>query len=180
MSGKSSLQMIKQYLGEKDFIAAAERLTSLSKQGWSSASLAKELGLTDAMVRHHVRIADKLHDDVKELCTEGKLKLGHARVIASFPYAEQCELADRVIKQSMSVRQLENLRKHGELRDDDPDAKYYLQLAQDLSDQLGHPLSISPNRTQPGSGFIRIQYFDLDDFDTVCKRIGLEIPGDEF
>lgn len=180
MSGKSSLQMIRQHLREKDYIAAAERLASLSKQGWSSASLAKELEITDAMVRHHVRIADKLHDEVKQICSSGKLKLGHARVIASFPHEEQCDLATRVIKQSLSVRQLENLRKHGELRSDDPDAKYYLQLAQDLSDQLGHPLSISPNRTQAGSGFIRIQYFDLDDFDTVCKRIGLALPSEEF
>lgn len=180
MAANKSLELVRKDLSQGLFVQAGERLTSLSKQGWSSATLSHELDISDAMVRHHVRIADRLHDEVKLMCEAGQLKFGHARVVASFVIEDQLELAQRAVSQHLSVRQLESLRKHGELKDTDPDANYYHNLAQDLSEQLGHPLSITPTRTHPGSGFIRIQYFDTDDFDTVCKKIGLRLEQDEF
>ena len=120
----------------------------------------------------------KLSEPVKQLVRQGKLTAGHARLLAGQPNAEA--IAQEIVAKGWSVRQLEDdMRKAGErqARDVRREGKGHTSGAKDadtralekrLSDTLGLDVSID-HRGKGGT--LHIKYKDLDQLDTVLKKL---------
>lgn len=121
-----------------------------------------------------------LPDSVQRLVSEGKLSMGHARALVNAPDAKV--LAERVIAEGLSVRQIETIlravkppRAAGKKKpkeksisrlDKDADT---IALEKDLSLALGLTVSIEFNSDE--SGELRLQYKTLEQLDDICHRL---------
>ena len=123
-------------------------------------------------MRHYVRIARLLSPETEELCYQNDfLSVGHAKLLASHSPADQIRLARHVLAKHWSVHQLQ---RHIKGQAERPPSTYYQQLSETLSEQLGHPLLVSPNSGSNTSGTIVFKYHTLDDFDGLCHRLGID------
>lgn len=114
---------------------------------------------------------------VQTLVSEGKLSMGHARALVTVEDAEA--VAQRILNEGLSVRQVEALAKKGNKPRKKPSAgtkKYKLDkdadtvaLENDLSLALGLTVSIEFNSDE--SGELRLHYKTLDQLDDVCQRL---------
>jgi ParB family chromosome partitioning protein len=120
----------------------------------------------------------KLSEPVKQLVRQGKLSAGHARLLVGQPNAEA--IAQEIVAKGWSVRQLEDdMRKDGaaQARAVKREGKGHISGAKDadtralekrLSDTLGLDVSID-HRGKGGT--LHIKYKDLDQLDTVLKKL---------
>src|SRR5690606_17187352 len=99
----------------------AEAYRALQRQlGLTQAELAARLGEDRSTVANFVRLLD-LCPPVQEKVRDGTLPLGHAKVLAGVSdEAEQLRLADLILKQNLSVRNLERLVKGETLEEEAP------------------------------------------------------------
>ena len=121
-----------------------------------------------------------LPDSVQKLVNEGKLSMGHARALITAEDAES--IAEKIISEGLSVRQVEILSKKGKAKpnvshrsspkggsyklDKDPDT---IALEKDLSLALGLTVSIEFNNDD--SGELRLIYKSLEQLDDICQRL---------
>jgi ParB family chromosome partitioning protein len=118
----------------------------------------------------------KLSEPVKQLVRQGKLSAGHARLLVGQPNAEA--IAQETVAKGWSVRQLEDdMRKAGAAQARAVKHKGKGAAAKDadtralerrLSDTLGLEVSID-HRGKGGT--LHIKYTDLDQLDTVLKKL---------
>jgi len=88
--------------------ATAYRLL-LEKLGVTQAELASRLGEERSSIANFVRLLD-LPPTVQQLVRDGKLSLGHAKLLAGVPdMLQQQRLAELAVKQELSVRNLEQV-----------------------------------------------------------------------
>lgn len=117
-----------------------------------------------------------LPDQVRHWVAEGKLTMGHARALIPLKDAEAVAL--RIIREGLSVRQVEALVRKGRSnprtksskplrRDKDGDT---IALENDLSRSLGLTVIIDFNEDE--SGELRVQYKSLEQLDDICRRLG--------
>lgn len=79
------------------------------KFGYSHEEIAARLGLDRSTVTNTVRLL-RLSPEIQELVENKKLSPGHARAILAFQTAEaQNQLAEKIIKNGLSVRQAERM-----------------------------------------------------------------------
>jgi ParB family chromosome partitioning protein len=139
--------------------------------------IAEAVGRSRAAVSNLLRLHD-LHEDVKDLLTEGKVEMGHARALLSLSVDQQPLAALKVVSQSLSVRGTEALVKKMlspeksvdesvfELETNNPDIRY---LEQQLSDKLGAKVVIS--HATSGRGRVEIGYNSVDELDGILGHI---------
>ncbi|MEM8500687.1 MAG: hypothetical protein AAF542_21920 [Pseudomonadota bacterium] len=153
------------------FLDRCESMLRAVESGDSCASIARRDGFSSSLVRHTVRLARKLSTETKALCRQRvELSMGHARVLASLDAKDQEEFARRVLAHGWSVRQLEDrIRRPDE---NVPDS-YFDRLSEHMSEQFGHPITVTQDRSAPRNGRIIIRYVGFDDFDNVCSKLGV-------
>lgn len=91
-------------------IEEAEAYESLiQKLHFTQEELAVRLGKSRSHIANYIRLLS-LPSDVREQITSGKLSMGHGRALLSLKVQRQMSLmAQRVMKEGLSVRQLEKL-----------------------------------------------------------------------
>lgn len=91
-------------------IEEAEAYESLiQKLHFTQEELAMRLGKSRSHIANYIRLLS-LPSDVREQITSGKLSMGHGRALLSLKVQRQMSLmAQRVMKESLSVRQLEKI-----------------------------------------------------------------------
>jgi ParB family chromosome partitioning protein len=72
--------------------------------------VAETIGRSRAWVSNLLRLLD-LPEDVQALVAEGQIDMGHARALLALPRNDRASTAQRVVKQQLSVRYIENLSK---------------------------------------------------------------------
>jgi ParB family chromosome partitioning protein len=109
---------------------------------------------------------------VQELLMSGAIDMGHARALLPLPGAMQIQIAQRVARKDLSVRETERLAqnslkppKNAETAAPDRDV---LRLQEELSDALGAQVEIHANKK--GAGKIQIRFGDLDQLDGILQR----------
>jgi ParB family transcriptional regulator, chromosome partitioning protein len=133
--------------------------------------LAEKVGKSRAVVTNALRLLE-LSAEVKELVTANQLSAGHARALLSLNHTQQQQLAEKIIKQGLSVRATERLvanilNKKPPLQTRiDKDILYLQQL---LSEKLNTPVKIHHN-TKTGSGHLNIAYSSLEELDGILQR----------
>ena len=145
--------------------------------GHTQAVLADIVGKSRSHVTNLLRLLD-LPASVQTLVESGALSMGHARALVGAADAEA--LAERAVKQGLSVRALEALVSGGKTKPkaprttppsaaNDPNSD---ALEEQLAESLGMPVAL---QVAPGasSGSLTIRFADLDQLDLLCSKLGV-------
>jgi ParB family transcriptional regulator, chromosome partitioning protein len=91
-------------------IEAAEGYALLQqKHGLSHEEIAERLGLDRSTITNTLRLL-RLPSEVQQMLAEGKISAGHARALLGLESAAaQIQLAELIVKQGLSVREVEHL-----------------------------------------------------------------------
>ncbi len=133
--------------------------------------IADAVGKSRATVSNLLRLLD-LHNDVKTLLGNGFLEMGHARALLSLAGDKQIEIANRVVKQGLTVRAVEKLIKELGHEKKPPQKKLdtdTLRLQEQLTEKTGAKVTI--NHQQNGKGKLIISYTSLEELDGIISRI---------
>lgn len=163
-------------------IDRAEAYRALMEQlGLTQAELAERLGEDRSSLANYLRLLD-LPDAVRHRVKEGQLSLGHGKLLAGVSDASaQARLADAVINQGLSVRNLERMIKAGETAPAPtgrvprlaPSA-HIQDLEKSLAVQLGLRVQVKAS-PRKGRGKLVLHYNSLEQFDELMGRLGLLI-----
>lgn len=134
--------------------------------------VAELVGRSRSYIANTVRLLS-LPQDVQTLISEGKLSAGHARCLVGLENAR--DLADKIIKEDMNVRQVEDFvakqkekkapetnKKTSKTKNDD-----ILDIERNLNRNLGLRIKISPNRQ--GGGKVVLQYASVAELDMIIN-----------
>jgi ParB family chromosome partitioning protein len=146
--------------------------------------VAARVGKSRAVVANALRLL-KLPPEVQSFLRDGKLSVGHAKVILGLPNPDQQKLAaDKVIKTGSNVRQTEELVAH--LQQEKAPATHQgipaashlgrdahvVDLENRLRERFGTKVQLRYNR---GKGFLQIQFFSDDELDRVLQVAGVNM-----
>lgn len=133
--------------------------------------IAERIGKSRVYVTHLLRLLN-LDPAVGVLVDEGKLSLGHAKVLAGLPLAEQKRWASKCISGNLTVRRLERLTSaKGARKPVRPEKPAdWRRLERQLSDLLGFQTSLSANKT--GAGELSVSFHSLDELDGLLAKLG--------
>jgi ParB family transcriptional regulator, chromosome partitioning protein len=159
-----------------------ERLSA--EFGYNQTDLAKVIGKSRSHVANTIRLL-KLPERTKKLLAEGKISAGHARALLSWP--ESDSLAERIVAQGLSVRDVERIVQDGlqssngtvEQSRSEPEPQSGKSrrtsktadsqaLEKTLTKSLGLAVSIAP---KGDGGELRITYKTLEQLETLCARL---------
>ena len=141
----------------------------IKNYGMKHDEIAKSTGKSRSYITNLIRILN-LEEEVKILLNEKKISFGHARALLSA--TNQSNLANKVIKENMSVRELELYLKNGgknntelskvfkgNIKDANiSDYEKYLSL------KLGYKVEIVDKK---GIGYLKVKYKNLEQLDAI-------------
>jgi len=78
------------------------------QEGLSQVEIAKRVGFSRSAIANSLRLL-RLPQELQEMVEDGRLSAGHARALISREEGLQRELADRVVEEGLSVRELEKI-----------------------------------------------------------------------
>ena len=139
---------------------------------YSQQELADVIGKSRPHIANTLRLL-ALPDEIQILVASGHLSAGHGRAL--LPYADPLAMADRIIAEGLSVRQVETFEEEGgePRRRHAPKAKHEKDadtraLEKSLGDLLGLAVEIDH---RSGGGEVKIKYTTLEQLDDVCRRL---------
>lgn len=151
--------------------AGIQRL--IDEFGMTHQAAADAVGRSRTAVSNLLRLL-QLPRSVQQQLMEGQLEMGHARALLGLAIPRQLELADRIVRDGLSVRDAERLamtdgskpqktrrtpRVDGDLR----------ALEEELSDRLGTRVAVQVGRG--GQGRLVIDYRGLDQLDGLLAKL---------
>lgn len=134
--------------------------------------VADAVGKSRATVTNLLRLID-LHPDVKKMLTNRQLEMGHARALLSLDGPKQVLLANKIVKEGLTVRAAERLVKDSQAEPKIAKAKEIdkdtLRLQEDLTAKLGAKVLIE--HKENGAGKLIIAYSSLEELDGILEQI---------
>ena len=143
--------------------------------------VAGKVGKSRAVVANALRLL-KLAPEIQSYLRDGRLSVGHAKVILGLGSEKQQKLAaEKILKEGLNVRQTEALVNRLQTRDDGPSGKspVALPLAHDahvsrLEDQLRERLGTKIHlRYSNGKGALEISFFSDDELQRILQILGV-------
>lgn len=161
---------------QRENLNPIEEATALQKLmvefAMTHQQVANAVGKSRSGITNLLRLLE-LDPEVKTLVEEGKLSLGHAKVLLGVTGLAQLKTAQTVVAKDLSVRETEQLiqkaqsiQKPQVIKSIDPDVQ---KLERQLSDQLGAGVSIAYNKK--GRGKLIIKFFSLDQFEGILSHL---------
>jgi ParB family transcriptional regulator, chromosome partitioning protein len=135
--------------------------------------IAERVGKDRSTVTNAVRLLD-LPFKVRDALAGGQITAGHARaLLMSKNRRVQVEVCERIVKEGLSVRQVEKLfgpQKQKEPQTLRPEKDIHLrEVEEGLTTYLGTRVIISPGKG--GAGDIVVRYFSAEDLDRVVEKM---------
>lgn len=154
----------------------ADAYTQLIEEfGLTQEAVAERLGKSRTAVANTVRLLN-LPDVAKEALTEGKISEGHARSLLSLKKErDQLRALDKVIRQSLNVRQTESLIRQMLARDDAPKPRRKTLTPHEKSmlikfeSKLGTKVEL--NRSDEDEGKIIIHFYSEEELQAIFEAI---------
>ena len=111
---------------------------------------------------------------VQDMLMHNKLDMGHARALIGLDTAQQVMLANKIVQQDLSVREVESLVKKlgAETKPNQQKTtvnRDVMALQNTLSEKIGAVVSISAKAS--GAGTLKISYSNLDQLDDIIAKI---------
>lgn len=149
--------------------------TLMNKLQISQDELAKKVGKSRPHIANHLRLLN-LSEKIQEMLSHKKLSMGHGRALAGLKETGTAEqLADKVIKEGLNVRQLEKLiSEAGPARKEKPKPKSDPHLKQQetvLRERFGTSVAIKKSKHK---GRIEIEFMSDDDLERILSLLGEE------
>ena len=131
-------------------------------------ALAEIVGKSRSHIANIIRLLG-LPQSVQDMISEGKISSGHARAIMNSAFPEK--LAEKIVKESLSVREVEELAKSKKsgikkVKLKDPDT---IDLENNLTLKLGLKVNIDHRGKKGGS--IKIDYKSLDQLELITSKL---------
>lgn len=145
----------------------------MDRFGHTQEQLATVLGKSRSHIANLLRLLT-LPDEVMAYLVDGRLTAGHARALVG--HDDAAELARRIVKGGLSVREVEKLaragaapRKSGSHPKPEKDADT-VQIERELAATLGMGVSIDHKPGQEG-GTLTLRYRDLEQLDDLLRAL---------
>lgn len=149
----------------------------------SHEKIAERVGVNRSTVTNSLRLLG-LCETVRDMIREALISEGHAKALAALPDSQQqILLAKRIVQQDWSVRQTEkaarNLSSSAPASSDSSSASptrrsaHFADLEQQIGRQLGTKVALKAARKK-GAGSVTIHFYDLDQFDQLLQRLGID------
>jgi ParB family chromosome partitioning protein len=114
---------------------------------------------------------------------QNKLDMGHARALVGLDAAQQIMLANKIVQQNLSVREVEKLVKLGMPQAQNTKNKLVKtkinhdlkRLQETVSEQIGMRVNIQ--HQDKGKGKLIMHYQNLDELDRVFARLGIKLDA---
>jgi ParB family chromosome partitioning protein len=142
----------------------------LERFSYTQQQLADSIGKSRSHIANTLRLLN-LPDSVRRQIEEGNLTAGHARALVATD--SPAELADRIIKLGLSVREAEGLareasapRKAKTKPEKDADTRALEKL---VSEAIG--LKVDITHKGNAGGMMQISYRTLDQLEDICRRL---------
>lgn len=148
----------------------------LQQHGYTQSDLAQTLGKSRSHIANTLRLL-KLPAGARDHLATGAISAGHARALLSLADADA--MAERIVRDGLSVRDIERLaqeesepsdrprrgRPRAQRSEPDPDTR---ALQKQLEAALG--LAVTVHHAEPG-GEIRIRYDSVEQLDALCRAV---------
>ena len=153
---------------------AFERL--VAERGLSQEAVAKRVGKNRTTVTNAIRLL-RLPMEILDYIREAKLTAGHARALLGlFIQEQQVLMARRIMRENLSVRQVEEIVAHSGRKRRARAARLLTPEVADLETRLsrlfGTPVRVVTSK-KGTQGRILIHYFSLDELDRILAQINL-------
>ncbi len=134
--------------------------------------VAERVSKSRAAITNSMRLL-KLSEEVQQMLVEGSLSSGHARALLSIDNEElQLELAERIVSENLSVRDVEKLVKtlgktksSRKSEENEQVAAAYRSMEERLKGIVGSKVEIK--RKKKGSGRIEIEYYSQEELERI-------------
>ncbi|MEY4000991.1 MAG: hypothetical protein RI968_109 [Pseudomonadota bacterium] len=151
----------------------------ISEFGLTHEQAAKAVGKSRSATSNLLRLLG-LPDTVQAYLRDGQLEAGHARVLVTLAAPQQRALAELIVAQKLSVREVEDrarqllgggkrTKRRGASTEGAAD---WRRMEEQLADQLGLVVALKPKAS--GGGEIRIHFSGPDEFEGLLHRL---LPG---
>lgn len=157
-------------------IEEAEGLQALiDKCGFTQEQVAVSVGKSRPAIANSLRLL-KLPSEVRDMAKNGEISAGHARALLAFDNeALIYEAAQNIVKNKMTVRDIERLAKiseknstvsvkHSKRRD-----SFYDEVELSLSETLGRRVKVFNGREK---GTLEIEFYSAEDLKNIANRLG--------
>jgi ParB family chromosome partitioning protein len=142
--------------------------------------IATQLGIDRSSVSNFLRLND-LEPSVKDAVRDGRLSMGHAKVLLSIPEATKCKaIARKCASEQWSVRELERQLGRGtEEKVRTPKGSptaiemFAKNMAEQLGDHLGTKIKIALG-SKKGNGKLIIDFYSNDQLEGIFDRLGFK------
>src|SRR5690606_15321368 len=144
----------------------------VKEHGYTQESLAQKIGKDRSTIANALRLL-RLPEHVRSRVVSGELSEGHARALLGVPDAgKMAELAERVIRGRLSVRQTEELVRGTKKKSSGPAKSSKTVSVRDLEKRLERKLGARCEvRDRDGKGEIVVRYGSLDELDRILELI---------
>lgn len=150
----------------------------MDRFGHTQEKLAEVLGKSRSHIANLLRLLN-LPEDVQKFVRDGSLSAGHARAIITAD--NPGELARKIIRSGLSVRQAEKLAKgsgpkrESSIKNKPQKVADTKALEQDISSNLGLAVTIDFDHVTQ-AGRISVDFSDLNELDELCRILTVSSP----
>lgn len=152
--------------------------TLMEKLKFTQEEVAKRLGKSRPHVANHIRLLS-LPAKIQELISDGKISMGHGRALLGLRQkAKLPALVDKIIQESLNVRQLEkiiqNLNENVPRETKKPEKKkdvFIKEREHSLRERFGTTVNIKQTKNK---GKIEIEFFSKEDLERILEMLGQE------
>lgn len=148
--------------------------TLIDTFGLTQEQAAQRVGKSRVAVTNSLRLLN-LPEDISSLVKEGKLSAGHAKALLSFEdKKEASRIAQLVVKDGISVRDVERLAKSAQKTKKTPEKrekkrdKFYDEVEIALGNTLARQVKVFTSKG--GSGTIEIEFFSKSDLEKLAMQ----------
>ena len=135
--------------------------------------LAKKIGKSRSHITNTLGLLN-LPEDVQKMILNGEISMGHARVLSKMEDGEEVsELADKIVKENMSVHSLEEISKNQNIKKRTPITRReinsdYSQIESEMREILGTKVKIDNKK-------INIYFENINDLNRLLEIMNIEI-----
>lgn len=143
----------------------------------SQEQVAAAVGKSRPAIANTLRLLN-LPKPVTELIKEGKISAGHGRALLAIDSDEEkIRIANDIVSQDLSVRQVEKLTKKKSIEKEDkpePVIPYFKMVEQTLSENIGKKVKVMSKKGKKG-GILQIEFYSDEDL----KELALKLENRE-
>ena len=138
--------------------------------------VAKKVSKNRSTITNALRLL-KLPEPILDMLISGDLSGGHARALLAIDDPKkQIKIAEKIVKDKLSVREVEKLAKDKNEKDAKPKEKKKLgqeAIYEDLEEKLTRAVGtkVRINRKNATQGKIEIEYYSMDELDSITNKL---------